>query len=148
MTQGPRWMSQRLTALLGALLLLVAVTAVLGYEPLAASGVGLIAAGTLFADDDLGKRLKALGMISQVVSINPDSIASGAEGTATAEIAGLTPDHVITVSPLQDMTVGIYVRGAYCATPGELTVDLVNTTGGGIDHAAFNVAVIAFPKLA
>lgn len=94
---------------------------------------------------DQTRQLEALGLICKVVSVNPASINAGAEGTATANVAGLQPSHRIFATIQADVTVGLYLRGARCVTPGVATFDYANHSAGAIDEAAHNVAILAVP---
>jgi hypothetical protein len=89
--------------------------------------------------------LKATGMIVRTVSGNPGSIASGAAGTATANVTGLTPAHKCWAAGAGAFSVAVAVTGARCVAPGVVTIDFVNASAGALDLAATNFNILAIP---
>jgi hypothetical protein len=86
----------------------------------------------------LTQNMEAGGLVREVhqVSLNPGSITTGALGTATATITGLTTaDEVIGWNCPSVLEAGLHFKGADC-TANTLTVTLENVTGGSIDGGA------------
>ncbi|MCC6989951.1 MAG: hypothetical protein IT181_13180 [Acidobacteria bacterium] len=98
------------------------------------------------ADDMLGtKFLESAGFICKTVSVNPASIAAGAEGTATATVTGAQIGMRIFATLGADVTVGLYLRGARVTAVNTVTFDYANHSGGAIDEAAHSVHVLLLP---
>lgn len=98
-----------------------------------------------FDTEDQVKRLEGVGFICKSVSVNPGSIASGAEGTATATVTGARVGDRVFATLGADVTVGLYLRSAYVSAVNTLTFHYANTSGGAIDEAAHAVSVLLVP---
>ena len=77
------------------------------------------------------------------VSINPASLATGAEGETTVSIAAALPSGVsiaagelVLVQPPSNLEAGLMVKSARISATNTLGVTLRNVSGGTVDGAA------------
>lgn len=98
-----------------------------------------------FDTETVTRQLEAIGLVCKAASVNPGSIASGAEGTATATIVGAQVGMRVFATLGADVTVGLYLRGARVTAVNTVTFDYGNHSGGAIDEAAHIVNVLLVP---
>lgn len=99
-----------------------------------------------YFDEELAtKTLEAAGFISKRVSVNPGSIAAGAEGTITATVTGAQIGMRVFATMEDDVTVGLYLRSASVTAVNTITFTFANHSGGAIDEAAHDVCVFIVP---
>lgn len=94
------------------------------------------------------KILETKGGVVEVgtFSVNPASIAAGANGTTDVTIAGLATTDVVVVNPPSTLTDGLVFCGANVTAANTLTVSLLNTTDEAVDGAALTWSYIALRK--
>lgn len=77
------------------------------------------------------------GILVGSVSVDPASIAAGAEGTTAVTIAGCNPGDVVVMNPpAAGITAGLGIRRCYVSAANTVSLVLGNTSGGAIDQAA------------
>lgn len=98
-----------------------------------------------FDTEVVTRQLEAIGLVCKRLSVNPPSIAAGAEGTIAVACAGAQIGMRVFATMESDVTVGLYLRGARVTAVNVVTFDYANTSGGAIDEAAHSVNVLLFP---
>jgi len=98
-----------------------------------------------FDTENVVKWLEAIGFICKTVSVDPGNITAGAEGTATATVAGAQIGSKVFATLGADVTVGLYLRGARVTAVNTVTFDYVNHSGGAINEDAHNVQILIVP---
>jgi hypothetical protein len=118
---------------------------------------GLAALARTLADDRLNRQfaqfdeeygtklLEATGLVCKRVSVNPGSLAAGAEGSITATVSGVKVGDRVFASLEDDVTVGLYLRSVKVTAVNTLTFYYANHSAGTIDEAAHNVNVLVIP---
>lgn len=74
--------------------------------------------------------------LSGTVSVNPPSIAGGAEADVSVTITGAAAGDVVVLQPPAALTAGLYIVGVAVTATNTVTLRLYNVTGGAIDEAA------------
>lgn len=98
-----------------------------------------------FDDDLVTRQLESIGIICKTVTVDGASLTTGAVGTGTVAVAGLTPAHRCLVMGSAAPSVAVAVFGARCAAAGTLTVDFVNPSAGTLNIASQTFTLLAIP---
>jgi len=100
-------------------------------------------ASTHLSGLNIGKGGDISKIMLGTVSIDPASLAAGAEADTSVTITGAAVNSVVVISPpAAGLTSGIEICGAWVSAADTVKVRLRNNTGGAVDQAAATCAYL------